>query len=103
MSLENHPNLHAVQFCTLIASKYFSKGSLLGEKENIVSNFHRCLRGKANASNVPDISKKIDILIGNSAVMEPDEFQEHFLDWLLDIENFVDFVVEDFAYAKPAR
>lgn len=96
MSLENHPNLHAVQLCTLIASRYFSRGTLLGAKEHIMDGFHSCLRGKATIENVPDISSKIEKLINDSVVMDSEEFQQRFLDWLLDLENLIDFVVGDF-------
>jgi hypothetical protein len=42
MSLENHPNIHAVNFVL-----------------EVVDSYHRNLRGKANKNNCPDIRNEI--------------------------------------------
>jgi hypothetical protein len=98
MSIENHPNLHSVNLCRFIAVRYFKYGTLNGRKTEIYDCLMECLRGRATKENIPDFSKSIDSLIELSENIQDEEhFRECLLDWLLGVENLIDFVVEDFA------
>lgn len=61
MSIENHPNFHAVNFTT-----------------QITAAFYESLRGKANKKNAPDISQHVESFCSNiedvvDAVVDPQD------------------------------
>lgn len=92
MSIENHPNLFVAKLCTEIASVFYSGAQL--SKNQVIEFYYNSLRGAATRQNAPDIEQKAEVLVKNSVCLSEEAFQEFFLDWLIDVENCVDYAVE---------
>jgi len=64
MSIERHPNLHAVKFAMSICVPAFSEGELgTATRVKILDAYYNSLRGNATREKVPPIDSMVDRLV----------------------------------------
>ena len=90
MSLENHPNFHALKFVTdVVSTLYEHKGKKDIILEDILTSFPTCIRGRGMDVAIPDISDITRDWLGD--YKEPT--REQIVEYVGTVENMVDRAV----------
>jgi len=113
MSIEQHPNLHAVKLAMSVCVPTFrhpglnhSAGTSEDEfKNHVRDEYYRSLRGKATKENAPNIDRLIDftyeqiVKLANKGERElknyGDEIKDLIVHFVSAVETLVDRAVED--------
>lgn len=105
MSLESHPNLHAVKFAMSVCVPAFRERELgKHDKEGILLAYQESLRGKATKENVPDIEPMVDRVIEiinkqkafGERLLEPrgEQIKDTIVNFVSAVETMVDAATE---------
>lgn len=90
MSLENHPNFHALKFVSEVITILNSKISDTSQVEHLVSQYHLCFRDNKLKKLRPNIKNEVEKFIKDSRNLKDELLRSVVVEFVVEIEEIVD-------------